>query len=84
MTCPIGWNKHLRVEPVQGPSEIRGSLPREVWVDKQLASEQKMGRELGPWDQRQDRADGRREVAVSQSRVPVLKILDRDSPKWIL
>lgn len=51
---------------MQGPCEIRGSLPREVWADKQLASEQKMGRELGPWDQRQDRADGRREVAESE------------------
>lgn len=29
--------------------KLGGRLPMEVWADKQLTSERKMGRELGPW-----------------------------------
>lgn len=48
--------------PYRDHMKSGGRLPVEVWADKQLASEQKMGRELGPWAEKQDRAGREREL----------------------
>lgn len=63
---PLSRASSCGTELVQGPREIGGQLTQEVRADRQLASEQKMGRELGPWAERQDRQEERRELVESE------------------
>lgn len=79
-TCPVEWNRHLREsQPVQGLKEIRGRLYMEIWADKQLASEKRVGRDL--WAETQEKA-GREKRELAQSKL-VLVLETLDSPKWI-
>lgn len=51
---------------MQRVDKIRGSLHMEVWEDKKLASEKRIGRELGPWAKAQERT-GREKRGLAES-----------------